>query len=601
MELKKRLLLQAQTRPLRIGVYGRVSTKEQANEGVSLEAQQAIAERHIQQWRLEKVPIGSITYYIDARSGKDFIRPEMKRLQADIRAGRLDLILAYKMDRIGRHTVDFRNFETLLKTHEVDLQFFNDRYETETASDFLSNHITIGFAEHERLVIGERTKAALDNRARNGFWNGGFMFGYRKDEQTKKLVPCPEEAEIVRRHIYDAMEELGSVGQVLQRLHRLGIRYPAQKPGREKGGGERPFEKQQVVRILENPIYLGHVVWGKISTPNAHPAIVSEEQAARVRAILNQNRKRRTSTRYSRGRQYPLKGLVLCSCGNHMTPKGATGRSGACFYYECSRQMHQQSRAECSSPRIPAVALEDAVKGLLRRIGTFPQAREQIVRHALDALGTDAEKVKEEVTLVRNRLVAVNGEINNLVGSLAKLGADAVDLVKEGLTRLKGEREQLQGQLKELGAAKAPHDVVRERAAKFVASWTDIGQLIDDADLAEQRVILQHLVHSLVLTAADKGAKHGTYALRLFPEIGPIGPEGGENDRGPNPDAPRKGPGDRAVLTENDVVRQFGEKAPPVGFEPTTRRLTGSLSEPLSRAESPMNYRNIIRFARRCK
>ena len=245
-----------------------------------------------------------------------------------------------------------------------------------------------------------------------------------------------------------------------------------------------------------------------------------------------------------------------------MTPKGATGRSGACFYYECTRQIHQQSRAECSSPRIPAVALEDAVKGLIRRIATLPQAREQIVRQALEALGGDAAKIKEEAGLVRNRLAAVSGEINNLVNSLAKLGADAADLVKEGLTRLKGERDQLQGQLKELDAAKAPHDVVREQAAKFVTGWTDVGQLLDDADLAEQRVILQHLVHSLVLTAADKGAKHGTYALRLFPEIGPINPDEGENDRGPNPNAPRKGPGDRAVLTENDVVRQFGEKAP---------------------------------------
>ena len=124
--------------------------------------------------------------------------------------------------------------------------------------------------------------------------------------------------------------------------------------------------------------------------------------------------------------------------------------------------------------------------------------------------------------------------------------------MKESLTRLKGEREQLQGKLKELDAAKAPHDVVREQAAKFVTAWTDIGQLIDDADLAQQRVILQHIVHSLVLTAVDKGSKHGTYALRLFPEIGPINPEEGGNDRGPNPDAPRKGFGDRAVITEND-------------------------------------------------
>lgn len=57
----------------------------------------------------------------------------------------------------------------------------------------------------------------------------------------------------------------------------LGIRYPAQKPAREKGGGGRPFEKQQVVRMLENPIYLGHVVWGKIRTENAHTPIVTTE------------------------------------------------------------------------------------------------------------------------------------------------------------------------------------------------------------------------------------------------------------------------------------------------------------------------------------
>lgn len=599
MDLKKRMLQRAKDHPLRIGVYVRVSTKEQATEGVSLDAQQGIADRHIQQWRQEKIPIGAITYYVEAgRSGKDLDRPEMKRLQADVRARRLDLILAYKMDRISRNTVDFRNFQALLDDHEVDPQFFNDRYETGTASDFLANHMNMGAAEYERLVIGERTKTALDIRARSGLWNGGYIFGYRKDEQTEKLVPHPEEAEIVRKHLFDAMEELGSVGRVLQRLHNLGIRYPAQSTARKKGGGERPFEKQQVRRILENPIYLGHVVWGKIRTENAHPAIITEEQAARVRAMLNQNRKRRANTRYSRGRQYPLKGLVLCGCGHHMTPKGATGRIGACFYYQCSRQIHQQSRAECSSPRIPAVALEDGVKGLLRRIGTSPQAREQIVRHALDALGEDATKLKDEATLVRNRLVAVNGEINNLVNVLAKMGTDAADLVKEGLTRLKGEREQLQDKLKELDAAKAPHDVIREQAAKFVTGWTDIGQLLDDADLAEQRVILQHLVHSLVLTAADKGAKHGTYALRLFPEVGPIDPDQGGSDRGPNPDDPKKGPGDRAVLTENGLVRQFGEKAPREGFEPSTRRLTAGCSTvELSRNHHTIYPKHISRLA----
>lgn len=234
------MLQRALIRPLQIGVYVRVSTKEQATEGVSLEAQQALAERHVQRWRQEKVPIGAITYYVEAgRSGKDFDRPEIKRLQADIRAGRIDLIIAYKMDRISRNTLDFRNFETLIEKHEVDLQFFNDRYETRTASDFFVNHVMIGQAEFELLQIGERTRDGLNRNATKGVWNGRPGFGYRKDESSGKLVPHPDEAEVIRKHIFDAMEVLGSVGRVLQRLHRLGVRHPKYGPDQEKVGTGR--------------------------------------------------------------------------------------------------------------------------------------------------------------------------------------------------------------------------------------------------------------------------------------------------------------------------------------------------------------------------
>ncbi len=575
MELKKRLLQRSQTHPLRIGVYVRVSTKEQATEGVSLEAQKGLADRHIQQWQLDKVPIGSITYYVEAgRSGKDFDRPEIQRLQADIQAGRIDLILAFKMDRIGRNTVDFRNFETLLKKHKVDLQFFNDRYETETASDFLANHITIGFAEHERLVIGERTREALLKRALNGLWNGGYIFGFRKDEKTEKLVKHPEEAEIVKKHIFDAYERLCSLDKVVQQLHSNGIRYPIQRSASVVNQGkriEKPFDKQIVRRMLENEVHLGHVVWGGIRTENAHPKIIEPEQFQRVKRQLDQNRRKRTNTRYARGRQYPLRGLVCCSCGCRMTPQGARGRSRTCHYYFCTRQSHQAGKVECSSPRIPAEALEAALFRLLRQISTCRNLREQIVASALAALGEDSQKVQEEAGLVRQRLSAVQSEINNLLGVLAKMGAEAAALVNEGLTRLKAERELLQGRLKELDAIKEPHDALRELSRKFVDSWTDIGELLDEADLSEQMVIVQHFVQSLELKAADATAKTGTFVLRIFPELGPLSGD----LLPPNANGPLSGgAGNRAELTENDVVLQFGKKAPPVGLEPTTRGLT---------------------------
>ena len=249
-----------------------------------------------------------------------------------------------------------------------------------------------------------------------------------------------------------------------------------------------------------------------------------------------------------------------------MTPKGATGRTTTCHYYCCTRQNHQAGKIECSSPRIPAEALEAAVFRHLRRIATTREWREQIVSHALTALGEDSQRVQEEAALIRQRVSAVQTEINNLMGVLANMGAEAASLVEEGLVRLKSEREQLRKKLTELEAIKAPHDVIRDQARKFVESWTNVGELFDDADLPEQMIILQHFVQSLELKASDADAKKGTYILRIFPELGPLDENAPQKSQGPMPG----GSGNRVVLTENGLVRQFDEKAPRLGLEPRT-------------------------------
>ncbi len=198
------------------------------------------------------------------------------------------------------------------------------------------------------------------------------------------------------------------------RLNALGVRYPIRRSAAACSDGkplDKPFDKQIVRRILENEVYLGHVVWGEIRTEKAHPQIIETDQFTRVGRLLNQNRRRRTNTRYSRGRQYPLRSLVYCGCGSRMTPKGATGRTTTCHYYCCSRQNHQAGKIECSSPGIPAEALEAAVIRLLRRIATCRDFREQIVNHALAALGEDSQRVQEEAVLVRQRLSAVEAAI----------------------------------------------------------------------------------------------------------------------------------------------------------------------------------------------
>jgi site-specific DNA recombinase len=589
MQLKPSLLDKAARHALRIVCYLRVSDPDSAVEGDSIPAQRNYMQRIVDQWREAGVPIESVDFYEEmGKSGKNLKRPEFLRMEHTIRKGTVDVVLAFKIDRLSRNTDDFRGIERLLDEHGVELLPINDMYDPSNAQGWFMSHMTIGQAEYERRVIGERTRLAMEYRAKQGMWNGGFLFGYRKDEKTERLVIHPGEAEIIRRDIYDTFERQGSVGKVLEHLQNHGIMYPNKRSSSGDDPDEFvPFQKQRIRRILENEVYLGHTIWGNatpkgrksakvVRTENSHAPIIAKEQFVRVQRQLNQNRKRRTNTRYARGRQSPLKGLIRCACGCHMVAKGGTGRNETHHYYGCTRRNHE-GKNSCNSPAFRADALETAVINRLKRISTSPEARQRIAAEALRHLGDDAQRIERELGLVRQRLGTVQTEINNLTKAIARMGAEAAELVEEELVQRKQERDQLRGQAAELEREKAPRDVVEERAKRFIEQWSDIGQLLDDATLEEQRVILQHLVEMLELKMVDQERKRGTYVLKLFPEVGRLvsdhdphasGPPADESEKNTKTGFPQRKTG--PVLTENGLVRQFGKKAPRLGLEPRT-------------------------------
>jgi len=240
-----------------------------------------------------------------------------------------------------------------------------------------------------------------------------------------------------------------------------------------------------------------------------------------------------------------------------MVAKGGTGRNATHHYYSCTRRNHQ-GKDSCDSPAYRADVLEAAVIERLKRISITPEARQRIASEALRHLSDDVERIERDLGLIRQRLSTVQTEINNLTKAIAKMGAEAAELVEEELIRRKQERE------------KVPHDVMETRARQFIEQWSDIGQLLDEASLVEQRIILQHLVEVVELRMVDRDKKRGTDVLKLFPEIGPL------------LDVERESTVDRSssllvlktkkaglpsrktdrVLTENGLVRQLGEKAP---------------------------------------
>ena len=152
------------TKPLG-AIYIRVSTEEQAKQGISLAAQEEALKNYAAALGYEILKV----YREEGKSGKDIKgRPEMKKLLEDAQAHKFQAIFLYKLDRFSRSLRDLIDTIEKLKEWGIDFISLQDKIETTSASGKLMFHIISAFAEFERNVTSERTKFSMDKRARDG-------------------------------------------------------------------------------------------------------------------------------------------------------------------------------------------------------------------------------------------------------------------------------------------------------------------------------------------------------------------------------------------------------------------------------------------------
>ncbi|MEO2017874.1 MAG: recombinase family protein [Fuerstiella sp.] len=541
----------------RIAVYIRVSTPRQVREGDSLEAQQNAIKAYIKAQRHKSGWEGAeIIYLIEkGRSAKNQKRAELQKLRKLIQRGEVDTVICTKLDRITRSIIDFADLLELIQSHDIEFISLYESFDTSTAMGRAMLIVIMTFAQLERETTGERTLATMEDRVCRGLWNGGWVHGYVLDpEGTGKLVLDETTAEIIKVHFFDAVEKLGSAGAVQRELRKKQIKVPKHecRSGRIMGGDW--FSKQQVVRLLRNPVYIGRIVWGNASKDDSHSPIVSKEQFDRVQRILDETTVTRSNAKQSRGRGYPLRGLVRCGCGCMMTPKSANGRGGKKYpYYECTRKSHM-GREECDAVGIPAEALEEAVLKRVSELCTDEAARKKIVAEALKLIDKNAQEAEQDLVIVRNQLSTVKAELGRLVAVLKQMGTEILGSIKDEFSRLENEKSELEARVLEFQTQKLPLDAVTAQARVFVEGWTGLGDILDNATPDEKAGILKHYVEVVELQqATGEGGKCGKYGIRLFPEAAVLErPEGTQ---------PKRANGD-GLLTEPPLVREVDEKAP---------------------------------------
>ncbi|MBL7131051.1 MAG: recombinase family protein [Candidatus Omnitrophica bacterium] len=398
---------------MKCAVYARVSTDNQAEvEFNSCEAQEAKIRSFIQsQENMELVRV----YSDPGFSGATLTRPALNEMLADICNHKINLVIAYKIDRLTRSPKDFYQLIELFDKYGVDFISVTERFDTSTPSGRLLRNIMLTFAQFERELTSERTRDKLLERAQKGMWNGGFVpFGYKA--VNKRLVPDEEKFQRLKR-IFEIFAERGSLAKTYQLLKD-------QRIYNDKG---LPFSKPHLQSILRNIIYTGKLKYADKIYRGRHQPLISEDLFNRVQGFRNV--KVRKMRLY---KDYVLGGLIKCAeCDSHMTPchtnKKIHGRKRHYYYYRCTKTFKRDWNS-CNTRQVSANRLEDYILKNLDRISND--------RHYIDSL---IFKLNNEVSGDRKGL-----ELNKECPKISpEIFADNLKSFLDGLPKRKGTERNL--------------------------------------------------------------------------------------------------------------------------------------------------------------
>jgi site-specific DNA recombinase len=270
---KETLLTPFKQEQLRAAIYVRVSTREQAERGYSIQEQINSCRKYCEEkgWNVVRI------YVEKGISGKNLNRPKIQQLLYHAERQQFDVIVFWRLDRLTRSLQDACELVEVFAEMDIKISCVTESFDTTTANGRLMFQIKGALAEHERRLTIERSRIGIRARARDGKWKGGKTpFGYTYHEASEKLVINKKEAKIVRI-IFHKYLELGSLNDVTRYLNTNGFKPRTAEQWSNSGVGN----------ILSRKLYLGIYTCAgeKINIPELR--IIEKE-------IFNETQKQRT-------------------------------------------------------------------------------------------------------------------------------------------------------------------------------------------------------------------------------------------------------------------------------------------------------------------
>lgn len=344
---------------LRCAIYTRKSTDEGLEQEFnSLDAQREAGEAYILSQRHAGWTLVPERYDDGGYSGGNMERPALKRLMHDIKAGKIDTVIVYKIDRISRSLLDFLKLMEKFDQANVTFVSVTQQFSTNNSMGRLILNILLSFAQFERETTIERVKDKIAASKSKGMWMGGMPpLGY--DNIDKKLVINPDEAKIVKE-LFESFIRRKSVTMVAEIARSKGYRCKSHTSAKGNHHQGSLMTKGYIYKMISNPVYRGLVAHKDKIYKGQHEALISEATWQKVQDTLKVSPKERSGhSRYKDGSC--LRGVIKCAgCNCGMTPTG-TYRHGKIYRYYTPYAQMQKTCTTCPVGSISALEIEHLV------------------------------------------------------------------------------------------------------------------------------------------------------------------------------------------------------------------------------------------------
>ena len=456
---------------IRTALYVRVSTAEQVKEGYSIGEQLDRLTKYCEamKWEVYK------SYTDPGYSGANTNRPGLQDMLTDIRNGKIDKVVVYKLDRLSRSQKDTLNLiEDNFLAYNCDFVSISENFDTSTPFGRAMVGILAVFAQLEREQIKERMSMGKEARAKEGKWHGGLNpIGY---DYIDGQLAINDYAAMQIREIYDRFLN----GEPLRAIETDFIKRKI------KHNNNSYWSPKQMRRVMSNELYLGYIKNNGKLIQGTHEPIIDRDTFDRANKLLNQRNEKYKDASYAQSTL--LGGLLWCGhCGaRYGKAQSGTKKYGYTEVYKCYSR-HKKSKPMIKDPNCKNKTWKTPELDAI--------ILDQIKELSLDPNRLHEVKSVDKRPVIEAEIDKIDSQINKLI-DLYTLDKVPLTTLDNKLTELNTQKEALKEELSDMTASLLPESEVTELL-------NDFSEVIKRCNLSELRIIVSALIDHIMIDGED--------------------------------------------------------------------------------------------------